>query len=56
MSYSEIAQVMDRSESAVKSLLTRARENLKTQLESYALFGDLDAIRNPASEPTGAGD
>ena len=56
MSYAEIAEVMSRSESAVKSLLTRARENLKTQLESYARFGDLEAIRNSDAEPTGAGD
>lgn len=51
MSYAEIAQVMGRSESAVKSLLTRARENLKIQLESYARFGD----RNPPAEPNSSG-
>lgn len=51
MSYAEIAQVMGRSESAVKSLLTRARENLKLQLESYARFGE----RNPPVAPDSAG-
>ncbi len=56
MSYAEIAAVMGRSESAVKSLLTRARENLKAQLESYARFGDHGAIAQSGPEPGGAGD
>jgi len=56
MSYAEIATVMGRSESAVKSLLTRARENLKAQLESYARFGDHSAIAESGPEPGGAGD
>lgn len=39
MSYAEIAQVMDRSEFAIKSLLARARVNLKDQLEAYLESG-----------------
>lgn len=35
MSYSDIAASMDLSVQAVKSLLTRARENLRLQLEPY---------------------
>ncbi|MFM1802562.1 MAG: hypothetical protein RJA81_1914, partial [Planctomycetota bacterium] len=35
MSYAEIAEVMGRSELAIKSLLSRARVNLKDQLASY---------------------
>ncbi len=39
MSYSEIAQVMDRSEAAIKSLLARARTHLREQLEPYLKTG-----------------
>lgn len=39
MSYAEIAQVMDRSEASVKSLLARARTNLKARLEPYLQNG-----------------
>jgi RNA polymerase sigma-70 factor, ECF subfamily len=35
MSYAEIAETMDLSTQAVKSLLSRARENLRTALEPY---------------------
>jgi RNA polymerase sigma-70 factor (ECF subfamily) len=35
MSYADIAETMELTVPAVKSLLTRARENLRTQLESY---------------------
>ncbi len=35
MSYADIATTMDLSVSAIKSLLTRARGNLRTALESY---------------------
>jgi len=35
MSYQDIASSMDLSVQAVKSLLTRARENLKTKLEPF---------------------
>ena len=41
MSYSDIAASMDLSVQAVKSLLTRARENLRFQLEPY-LTGSSD--------------
>ena len=39
MSYAEIAQVMGRTEAAVKSLLARARTNLRTTLEPYLRTG-----------------
>ncbi len=44
MGYAEIASVMGRSEAAVKSLLARARYQLKEQLEPY-----LDEGRFPSS-------
>ena len=43
MSYADIAASMDLSVSAIKSLLTRARENLRAQLEPY-LAGTSDSI------------
>ncbi len=39
MSYSEIADVMGRSEAAVKSLLARARNHLREHLEPYLKTG-----------------
>jgi RNA polymerase sigma-70 factor, ECF subfamily len=39
MSYAEIAEVMGRSEAAVKSLLARARFNLRERLEPYLRTG-----------------
>jgi RNA polymerase sigma-70 factor, ECF subfamily len=39
MSYAEIAEVMGRSEAAVKSLLARARTNLRERLEPYLRTG-----------------
>ncbi|RUL86885.1 sigma-70 family RNA polymerase sigma factor [Tautonia sociabilis] len=39
MSYAEIASVMNRSEAAVKSLLARARMELRSQLEPYLRSG-----------------
>ena len=39
MSYAEIAQVMDRSEAAIKSLLARARTHLRERLEPYLKTG-----------------
>jgi RNA polymerase sigma-70 factor, ECF subfamily len=39
MSYSEIADVMGRSEPAIKSLLARARTNLRERLEPYLRSG-----------------
>ena len=39
MSYAEIADVMSRSPAAVKSLLARARNQLREQLEPYVVTG-----------------
>ena len=39
MSYAEIAEIMGRSEAAVKSLLARARNHLREQLEPYLRTG-----------------
>jgi RNA polymerase sigma-70 factor (ECF subfamily) len=39
MSYAEIAEVMSRSEAAVKSLLARARTHLRERLEPYLKTG-----------------
>lgn len=47
MSYAEIADVMGRSEPAIKSLLSRARTHLRERLEPYLLSG----TRNPAPPP-----
>ncbi len=44
MSYSEIADVMGRSPAAVKSLLARARTQLREQLEPYLLTGDRGSV------------
>jgi RNA polymerase sigma-70 factor (ECF subfamily) len=40
MSYAEIADVMGRSPAAIKSLLARARNQLREQLEPYLLTGE----------------
>ncbi len=40
MGYSEIAQVMNKSEAAIKSLLARARYNLRERLEPYLRTGE----------------
>jgi len=47
LSYEEISQVMELSPQAVKSLLSRARRNLKEWLEPY-----IEAGRDPAAPPT----
>jgi RNA polymerase sigma-70 factor (ECF subfamily) len=39
MSYAEIADIMGRSQPAIKSLLARARNQLREQLEPYLLTG-----------------
>jgi RNA polymerase sigma-70 factor (ECF subfamily) len=39
MSYAEIAEVMGKSEAAIKSLLARARTNLRDRLEPYLRTG-----------------
>jgi RNA polymerase sigma-70 factor (ECF subfamily) len=41
LSYAEIAEIMGRSEAAIKSLLARARVNLRGQLEPYLQTGRL---------------
>ena len=40
MSYAEISEVMGRSEAAIKSLLARARTNLRERLEPYLRTGE----------------
>lgn len=56
MSYAEIAETMEMTPQAVKSLLSRARGNLRTALEPYVRTGQADlsgvdskSISNPAS-------
>jgi RNA polymerase sigma-70 factor (ECF subfamily) len=48
MSYAEIAQVMNRSPAAVKSLLARARNELRERLEPYLQLDD--PIPKPRAE------
>jgi RNA polymerase sigma-70 factor (ECF subfamily) len=43
MSYSEIAVALDMTAAAVKSLLSRARDNLREMLEQYVTDGQLGA-------------
>ncbi len=43
MGYSEIAEIMGRSEPAIKSLLARARYNLRERLEPYLRTGQRNA-------------
>jgi len=50
MSYAEIAQVMNRSPAAVKSLLARARNELRERLEPY-----LEADPAPGPAPRSSG-
>jgi RNA polymerase sigma-70 factor (ECF subfamily) len=45
MSYAEIAEVMNRSPAAIKSLLARARNDLRERLEPYLTTGHIDAGR-----------
>ncbi len=47
MSYSEIAEALEMTPAAVKSLLSRARDNLREKLEPYVTRGILGSI-NPA--------
>jgi RNA polymerase sigma-70 factor (ECF subfamily) len=44
MSYADIAEVMGRSEAAVKSLLARARNHLREQLEPYLKTGQRGGV------------
>ena len=45
MSYSEIAAALDMSPAAVKSLLSRARDNLREKLEPYVRRGVLGSLQ-----------
>ncbi|GIW93438.1 MAG: RNA polymerase sigma factor [Pirellulaceae bacterium] len=49
LSYAEIGQIMGLSEKAVKSLLARARQNLRAALEPYILEGK-GTLRKPDDE------
>src|SRR5580704_5940867 len=49
MSYSEIAAALDMSTAAVKSLLSRARDNLREKLEPYVRRGVLGSIQPTCS-------
>ncbi len=42
MSYGEISEVLGRTDAAVKSLLARARMNLREKLEPYLRSGEID--------------
>lgn len=51
MSYQQIAETMDLSVQAIKSLLSRARNNLKIALAPYVQSGQLaETFRNPNEE------
>jgi RNA polymerase sigma-70 factor (ECF subfamily) len=47
MSYADIGAAMDMTPQAIKSLLSRARENLRTVLEPYLERGDRPAPEEP---------
>ncbi len=47
MSYADIAETMEMSPQAIKSLLSRARENLRAVLEPYLQRGDRPAALEP---------
>ena len=55
MSYQQIAQIMGRSESAVKSILSRARTNLKDQLEAYLETGTRPSTTKKSQSPDAHG-
>ena len=50
MRYAEIAEIMGKSEAAVKSLLSRARNNLREVLEPYLRTGDRAGVLPPPSK------
>lgn len=56
MSYAEIAEAMDLSPQAIKSLLARARVNLRQLLEPYLQHGEFpEALRQAGNDrPSGA--
>jgi len=51
MSYADIAQTMELSPQAIKSLLSRARVNLRTTLEPYLEHGERPAVASEAPNP-----
>jgi RNA polymerase sigma-70 factor (ECF subfamily) len=55
MSYEEIAQAMDMTPKAVKSLLARARSNLRDVLEPYLQSGELRAVEDLRGAPSQSG-
>ena len=50
MSYADIAHAMELSPQAIKSLLSRARENLRQMLEPYFADGSLPQRNNELSD------
>ena len=46
MSYEDIAETMQMSPQAIKSLLSRARGNLRAVLEPYLERGELGKVKN----------
>ena len=52
MSYADIAATLDLSPSAVKSLLSRARESLREKLSPYVQRGALGRIEPAAGKPS----
>ncbi len=48
MSYADIAETMELSPQAIKSLLSRARGNLREVLEPYIHHGELPAVDEDA--------
>jgi RNA polymerase sigma-70 factor (ECF subfamily) len=52
MSYADIAETMELTPQAIKSLLSRARGNLRDVLEPYLRRGDRPASGDQASPPT----
>jgi RNA polymerase sigma-70 factor (ECF subfamily) len=51
MSYADIGAAMEMSAAAVKSLLSRARENLRVKLEAYVKSGVLPDLGPDEEEP-----
>ena len=51
MSYADIAQTMELSPQAIKSLLSRARVNLRTVLQPYVEHGERPAAGSDSRAP-----
>jgi RNA polymerase sigma-70 factor (ECF subfamily) len=56
MSYADIAETMEMSPQAIKSLLSRARVNLRAVLEPYLESGDRPALDRPAASQIDSND